>query len=288
MFNNFQLQLMKSFLAKAILVAALFNFPFQLDAQEFQGQAYYFSKSKMELGRWGATMSEAQKKQVQARLKNRLEKTFVLNFNKEESLFKEEDQIDAISGATDSWGNNFSRGEQYKNVKQNLLIQSQEFYGKKFLVKDNLQTIDWKMGSESKQIGQYMCFKATALIPTADLTWYDFSWSDLRNNNAEEEADSENNEAKEPEIALTEVEAWYTLQIPVSHGPAEYWGLPGLILEVSAGNTTMLCSKVVMNPKEKLTIAAPDKGKEITKSEYQTTIREKMVEMRDNRGRRRN
>jgi GLPGLI family protein len=87
---------------------------------------------------------------------------------------------------------------------------------------------------------------------------------------------------------MTEVEAWYTLQIPVSHGPAEYWGLPGLILEVSAGNTTMLCSKVVMNPKETIKIEAPDKGKEITKMEYQSTIRSKMQEMMDNRGRRRN
>ena len=40
----------------------------------FQGQATYISKSKLELGRWGARMSEAQKNQVAARLKNRLEK----------------------------------------------------------------------------------------------------------------------------------------------------------------------------------------------------------------------
>lgn len=86
---------------------------------------------------------------------------------------------------------------------------------------------------------------------------------------------------------MTEVEAWYTLQIPVRHGPAEYWGLPGLILEVSAGNTTMLCSKIVMNSKEDLKIEAPDKGKEINKEDYQATITEKMQEMRNNRGRRR-
>ena len=28
--------------------------------QEFQARAYYFSKSKMELGNWGARLSEAQ------------------------------------------------------------------------------------------------------------------------------------------------------------------------------------------------------------------------------------
>lgn len=271
---------MKSLLLKLPLLALILLIPTASNAQEFQGQAYYFSKSKMELGSWGARMSEAQKKQIQSRLKNRLEKTFVLSFNKEGSVFKEEEKIDAISGATDSWGSNFSRGEQYKNVKDNQLVQVQEFYGKKFLVKDKLQKIDWKVGSETKQIGKYMCFKATASIPTAELTWYDFSWSDIRQSTTTDD--------KKPEVKMTEVEAWYTLQIPLGHGPAEYWGLPGLILEVSAGNTTMLCSKIVMNPNEKIEIEAPRKGKEITKSAYQETIQGKMLEMRNNRGRRRN
>ena len=40
-----------------------------------------------------------------------------------------------------------------------------------------------------------------------------------------------------------------------------------------------------MNPKEKITIEAPDKGKVITKMAYKETITEKMQEMRNNRGR---
>lgn len=277
---------MKSFLLKSSFLALVFLFSFEPNVQEFQGQAFYFSKSTMDLGSWGARMSEAQKKQVQVRLKNRLEKTYILNFNKAESVFNEEDKLDAISGATDSWGKNFSQGEQYKNIKDNALVQSQEFYGKQFLVKDKLQAIEWKMGSDTKQIGQYVCFKATALVPSKELAWYDFSWSDLRTESTPE-SDSTNVESKEPEIQMTAVEAWYTPEIPVSHGPGEFWGLPGLILEVSAGNTTILCSKIVMNPQDKLKIEAPDKGKEITKSDYQATIQEKMLEMRNNRGRRR-
>ena len=81
-----------------------------ISAQEFQGKAFYFSKSKMDLGSWGARMSEAQKKQIKERLKNRLEKTYVLSFNTTESVFVEEEKIDAISGATDSLGANFARG----------------------------------------------------------------------------------------------------------------------------------------------------------------------------------
>ena len=165
--------------------------------------------------------------------------------------------------------------DTYKNIKENRLVQEQEFYGKKFLVKDQLQAIEWNMGTESKLIGQYMCFKATASVPTSELSWYNFSWQDLRE------------EPEDDTVKITQVEAWYTLQIPLRHGPAEYWGLPGLILEVSAGNTTILCSQIVLNPKEKVDIKIPEKGKEITKNDYQTTIKGKMMEMRNNRGRRR-
>ncbi|MDX1315417.1 MAG: GLPGLI family protein [Eudoraea sp.] len=277
---------MKSILSKLSFFSLILLFSFNVNAQEFQGKAYYFSKTKMELGAWGARMSEAQKKQIQERLKNRLEKTYILNFNREESVFDEEEKLDAMSGATDSWGSNFSAGESYRNIKNNELVQSQEFYGKKFLVKDKPLALEWKMGTESKQIGQYTCFKATSVIPTSELTWYSFSWGDLRRNR-QNTADSESETSNEPEIQLTQIEAWFTPQIPVGHGPGEYWGLPGLILEVSAGNTVMLCSKIVMNPEEKIKIEAPDKGKIITKTDYQATIQEKMREMRDNRGRRR-
>jgi GLPGLI family protein len=248
--------------------------------QDFQGKAYYISKSRMDLGTWGARLSEGQKKEIQARMKNRLEKTYILNFNKEESIFEEDEKLDAISGATDSWGKNFAPGEQYKNVRNNSQIQNQEFYGKQFLVKDQLQPIEWKMGDETKQIGSYMCFKATASIPTNDLTWYSFSWEKLRNT---ENEDSKIDDTIETEQPMTEVEAWYTPQVPVGHGPSEYWGLPGLILEVSAGDTTMLCSKLIINPESKIKIEAPEKGKVVTKNEYQKIISSKMQEFRDNR-----
>lgn len=269
---------MKKLLIAFIMVSFLLLMSFKPDVQEFQGQAYYFSKTPMELGAWGARMSEAEKKQTQERLKNRLEKTYILNFNREEAVFVEEEKVDAISGATDSWGSNFTRGKQYKNVKENSLIQSQEFYGKRFLVKDKLYAINWVIGKETKKVGQYLCFKATASVPTDELSWYDFSWGDLAAPKTEGDA--------APAVKLTNVEAWYTLQIPVSNGPGEYWGLPGLILEVNTGTTTILCSKIILNPKEKVAIVAPDKGQEITKKEYQATVKSKMTEMRNNTGRR--
>ena len=270
--------IMKYSFIKISIVFLVMLIPIFTIAQNFQGKAYYFSKSNLELGSFGATMSEAQKKQIQERLKNRLEKTYILTFNKEESVFKEEDKLDAISGATDTWGKNFTPGEQYKNVKTKTLLQNQEFYGKRFLVKDELLSIDWQIGTETKQIGKYLCFKATASVPTSDLAWFNFSWDSLRANDSENKSNSSSDTIK-----MTDVTAWYSSQIPINQGPLEYWGLPGLILEVNAGNTTILCSKIIINPAEKTKIEAPDKGKVVTKKKYQETISGKMQEMRNNR-----
>jgi GLPGLI family protein len=49
-----------------------------------------------------------------------------------------------------------------------------------------------------------------------------------------------------PKVTIT---AWYTPEIPVSQGPEGYWGLPGLILEVNDGKTT-ICALNCLESKE--------------------------------------
>src|SRR5690606_5908480 len=79
-----------------------------------------------------------------------------------------------------------------------------------------------------------------------------------------------------------EVTAWFTPQIPVSNGPGEYSGLPGLILELNVYRTTLLCSKIVMNPNDAEKIEPPTKGKEVTSTEYVNIVMEKTDELREN------
>jgi hypothetical protein len=82
------------------------------------------------------------------------------------------------------------------------------------------------------------------------------------------------------------VTAWFTPQIPVKNGPGEYAGLPGLILEMNVDRTTILCSKIVLNPKDADAIDAPSTGKEMSRAEYNKVVKEKTDEMRENwRGR---
>ena len=46
-----------------------------------------------------------------------------------------------------------------------------------------------------------------------------------------------------------QITAWYTPDIPINQGPENYWGLPGLILEINEPELIILCSKVVLNTK---------------------------------------
>ncbi len=255
--------------------------------QDFQGKAYYQSKTTMDMSNFGGgQMSEERKKMIAQRMKSMLEKTYILSFNKTESIYKEEETLEAPGqdgGRFRGMMSSFTGGDQYKNVKTQEFLQDQEFFGKQFLIKDSLPQLQWVMGSETKQIGQYMCFKATATKVSTDFDFTRFRRPPNRNNNKSQDSsagkDVKNEEEKPKEI---EIVAWYTMQIPVNQGPGEYWGLPGLILEINSGRTTILCSKIVLNPDEKTKIKAPSKGKEVTKEEYNAIVKKKTEEMREN------
>lgn len=315
-----------------IACLALFASTFTYAQDSFQGIATYQSKTTMDLDGWGGRkMSPERKKMIMERMKSMFEKTFILTFNKTESLYKEEEKL-AAPGGRGGFGRmmgSFTAGAQYKNVKDNQFLQDQEFFGKQFLIKEDLQKLEWKMTGETKQIGQYMCMKATAMKKVDEMDFMNMRRKRKKDEDKKDEKDkaekkgnrsvaasgsmekAKDDTIKEDDKAVTEktektaetttdaenktkdfmseievpkeieVTAWYTMQIPVNQGPGEYWGLPGLILEVNAGRTTLLCSKIVMNPAEKSEIKKPTKGKEVTKKEYNDIIKKKMEEMRE-------
>ncbi len=279
------------------LVLAVLSF-MGLQAQEFQGMAVYESrtstsdfKSRMEGNK---NMTPDMQKRIEENMKKMFEKTFILNFNKTASIYKEEEKLEASTqgGGGFRMMSSFTGGGGtfYKDVKDKQYSNDKEFMGKEFLVKDSLTSLAWKMEAETRVIGGYTCYKATAVKkPSA---------TDFRNMRPRKE-DADKKEGAKPaddkktnfldavevpkEIVIT---AWYTPEIPVSQGPEGYWGLPGLILEVNDGRTTILCSKIVLNPKDKVEIKAVTKGKVVSQKEYDEAVMKKMEEFREmNQGR---
>jgi GLPGLI family protein len=145
------------------------------------------------------------------------------------------------------------------------------------------------MESETKLIGGYNCFKATAVRPVSQSDFRNFrsKKEEPKKEDAKAEAVKTEGEAKKTnfmddfelpkEITIT---AWYSPEIPINQGPENYWGLPGLILEVNDGKTIILCSKIVLNSKEKAEIKEPTNGKVISQKEYDETVVKKMEEFR--------
>lgn len=258
--------------------------------KDFQGMAVY--ESKTSTSDFKSRMSGNKditpdmQKMIEDRMKKMFEKTFILNFDKSASIYKEEEKLDEPGqGGGMRMMASFmgGGGTYYKNTKEKIYTVDKEFMGKEFLVKDSLTTYKWNMESETRVIGGYTCYKATAVIPA--------SKTDFRNYRPKKEEDKKDADKKEETTKKTNfmddidlpkeitVTAWYTPEIPLSQGPEGYWGLPGLILEVNDGKTTILCSKVVMNAKEKAEIKQPTNGKVVTQKEYDEIVVKKMQEM---------
>jgi len=245
-----------------------------LSAQDFKGIATYKSQRKVDIQIDSTQMGDEMHQQMMAMIKKQFEKEYTLEFNKNESLYKEATSLDKPgSGSSGVQIEFIGSGEGdvlYKNLGENRYATQSDLFGKIFLVQDELETPDWKLEKETKNIGEYTCFKATFKRMTT------VSTSMTMSVNSKEEP-------KEPEIKEVEqtVTVWYTLQIPVKHGPGNYSGLPGLILEVSDGEETILCSKIVLNPKEGLKIEEPKKGKKVNQEEFEAIMEKKMKEMEE-------
>lgn len=278
---------MKSF---ATIFIALFSVVSY--SQTISGKAYYESKTTVDMENFGnREMSEDMKKQIKERMKNFLEKTYILTFTGNESIYREEEKLEATNDGR-GFGmmmSSFSAGDQYKNLETNQLLEEREFFGKQFLVKDTIANLSWEVGKESKQIGQYIAIKATAKKQVDPNDMSMLRRRRDRDNDEKKETEKEKDSAQvsDPmedleipkEVLVT---AWFTPQIPVKNGPGEYAGLPGLILELNIDRTTILCSKIILNPKEAEMIQPPTKGKEVSREEYNKIVKEKTDEMREN------
>ena len=273
-----------------------------LAQKDFQGMAVYESKtSTAEFAKnfeGNKDITPEMKTQIMERMKKAFEKTFILNFDKSASIYKEEEKLDApgqgggMRMMTSMMGGG---GTYYKNVKEKTYTVDKEVFGKEFLIKDSLPKYEWVLSQETKKIGDYTCFKATAITQPSKTDFRNFRRKEEKKDEEKTETTSKEGETKTDtekvkktnfldevnlpkEITIT---AWYCPEIPINQGPEGYWGLPGLIMEVNDGKTNILCSKLALNIKEKVEIKAPTSGDKVTQKEFDDTILKKMEEFRE-------
>lgn len=273
-------------MTKVVLISSFLLIGFLAKAQDFQGKAEYFSKrimkkktEKVETKSKEPLDPELQK-EIEIALKKATEKQYVLTFNKTECLYEEEQKLEEPKGASDGMSISISfsgGGKKYLNVKDKNSIVEDEIFGKEFLIVEPLVQPEWKLIDETKKIGDYNCFKAELVIPVSE-------------KQKKEYEEFLKKEEKKPALFKMEkpedkvITAWYTPEIPVNFGPDNYWGLPGLILEVSEEKLIILCSKVVLSNKEKAKIKVPNTGEKVSQKKFDEIQKKKTDSMKDEDG----
>ena len=242
-------------------------------AQDFSGKATYRThrKSSFKLDSTTMATNPGIQEQLEAQMRKIFQKTFTLDFTKSESMYKEVQELDAPKVPSSNGvmvmisGSNGSTDVLYKNLSEKRVANKKELMGKVFLIKDNLVNYNWKLTGETKNIGNYTCYKAEFEIEEEDI-----------------QIDMNNGEVKEKKVTKKRIlVAWYSPDVPISNGPGKYGGLPGLILEINDGNQTIVCSELVLNPKEAKEIKEPTKGKIVTRERFSEISLEKTKEMMD-------
>ncbi len=257
---------------KAILTLLTVLFVVTLSAQNFTGKAIYKTsrKSNISFGKDQKGISDKMQEELRKRMQKMNQKTFILEFDKVASTYKEDVKLDNPNPKANrtgvvmmSFGGSGSTDIYYKNIKENRFANKTAIMGKPFLVKDKLENYDWQLSTQTKNIGMYTCYKATFTKEVENIS-----------------VSMINGESKETKTKkMVTTTAWYTTQVPVSNGPKDYQGLPGLILEINDGTTTIVCTEIVLNREKEVVIEEPEKGKVVSKKKFNKIQKQKSDEM---------
>ena len=220
----------KHYIQFIIFFSILFSY-----GQDFSGEVGYVYKQNIKMKLDSTKYDNETRNKISEFFTSQFEAEYELSFNNHKSLFRKKPKL-SMKG--ESIINNLDA--LFKDIKERKYTHQIELYGKQFLIKDSLASNNWRLTSDKKAIGDFVCYKAIAI-------------------------DSSN----------TETIAWYTTEIPISIGPDKYWGLPGLILEVITNEVHFACNSLKLKPK---TVKAPRKGKVVNQRTFDSIKQKKELE----------
>lgn len=271
---------------KYFLVALIYFYAFNANAQTSEGKIVYERTINMH------KRLPPEAEQFKAMVPEFQTSKMALFFNDHQSLYKaipqEENQLpEASSGG----GRNFSfrfggsdNSETFRDYNTLQIVESRELGPKMYLIEDTLQELKWKLDGDTMTINGYLCYKATT-------EFNPMAMFGMRAANAQGSGDAQNrrpsgdttnsarresmNNFRQQMMKPQKVEAWFTDAIATSAGPDTFYGLPGLILQLNIDDGTIVYKTVSLEelPKNE-TVAAPTKGKKITREEYRQMMQQ--------------
>ena len=236
-------------------------------SQQLTGRAYYKASNQILIRIDSAEMSPEEIAEAHEIMKKPWQRDFILSFTQTESNWKQAETLAGAADQSSADGMTISlsgSGNEllYKNLVEQRFVQEQEFMGREFLVQDALEVFDWELTGETKKIGEYIGQKAT-YGRIVDSRRFSTGMTEMEN-------------VKD----TLQITVWYTSEIPVAHGPENYFGLPGLILEIHNGGRAFYCEKIELNPTASpVEIQIPKQGKVVSNKEFEQMQSESIRQM---------
>ncbi len=204
---------------------------------------------------------------------------FELIFNESASLFRsvvDDEAPDPFANAGGGGGGmrmNFRMPTTttYTDIAKQTQYEERAFFEKEFLIVDSLKQYKWKLSEETKTIAKQLCKKATTMITAPQMR--------MRiSRGGENNTDSAANAPVKPKE--TELVVWYAENIPVSVGPENYSGLPGVIMEMNVDNGASVTTAVEVSAKyPKKELIQPTKGEKMNRAQFQENMQKLMQDM---------
>jgi len=172
---------------------------------------------------------------------------FELSFADNKSLYKAAEEEPDLADQQQGGGivMKFAGNDNitYKDLTTQTSIEKRNLMEKEFIVEDSIRNLNWKLvDGETKTIAGHSCKKATGKSPMG-----------------------------------SDIVAWYAEDILLSSGPAQFGGLPGLILAMDVNNSEFVYTATTISKDvKKADIKAPTKGKKVSPEEF-TKIRKELM-----------
>jgi GLPGLI family protein len=205
---------------------------------------------------------------------------FELIFNESVSLFRsvvDDEAPDPFANAGGGGGGGMRMAfrmptaNTYTDLAKQTQYEERAFFEKEFLIIDSLKQYKCKLSEETKTIAKQLCKKATTMITSPQMR---MRVSIGGGNNTDTTA----NTPRAPKE--TELVVWYAENIPVSFGPDNYSGLPGVIMEIDQDNGATVTTAVEVSAKyPKKELVAPTKGDKMNRAQFQENMQKLMQDM---------
>lgn len=136
------------------------------------------------------------------------------------------------------------------DIAGNKRIEQRDLFDRKFLIESALNSMEWKLSGNQKEILGYPCQEAIL------------------------------------KDSLIKLVVWFAPSLSVSTGPNGIANLPGMILEANRdeGKQIITATKIDFSDFDQTILVKPKEGKKVTKKEYNALVEAKRKEMQEENG----